>query len=253
LKPENLVKNITCVLTRYGDCLQLELLRYLCNPVKHIMMNKLYIALFLLTAGLSATAQAKNDPAAKAILDAVSTKFKTFTTVQAGFTYKVENAAGKVMSTKKGTILMKGTKYRVSFGGQEIFCNGTTIWNYDKAANEVTISKLDASSGMITPQKLFTNFYDKDFLYMLNGEKKLGGKTIQEIEMTPVDKSKPFHKVYLQVDKAAKTIYSTKVLENGGTRYSYTVSSMKTNAALADGQFVFDKSKYPGVEEIDLR
>jgi outer membrane lipoprotein carrier protein len=192
-------------------------------------------------------------PAAKAILDAVSAKFKTFTTVQAGFTYQVEKADGKVLSTKKGNIMMKGTKYRVSFSGQEIFCNGITIWNYDKSANEVTISKLDASSGMITPQKLFTNFYDKDFLYMLNGEKKVGKKTIQEIEMTPVDKSKPFHKVYLQIDKAAKTIYSTRVLENAGNRYSYTVSSMKTNATLADSQFVFDKTKYPGVEEVDLR
>ena len=148
---------------------------------------------------------------------------------------------------------MKGTKYRVSFSGQEIFCNGTTIWNYDKAANEVTISKLDASSGMVTPQKLFTNFYDKDFRYMFNGEKKENGKTVQEIEMTPLDKSKPFHKVYVLVNKAAKTIYSTKVLENAGNRYSYTVSSMKTNMAMADAQFAFDKAKYPGVEEVDLR
>ena len=199
-----------------------------------------------------AAAQA-SDPAAKAILDGVSTKFKTFTSVQAGFTYKVENAAGKTLSTKSGTILMKGTKYKVNFSGQEIFCNGTTIWNYDKGANEVTISKLDASSGMIMPQKLFTNFYDKDFRYILNGEKKIGTKTIQEIEMTPLDKSKPFHKVYVQVDKAAKTLYSTKVLENAGNRYSYTVSTMKTNAALADSEFAFDKKKYPGVEEIDLR
>jgi outer membrane lipoprotein-sorting protein len=194
-----------------------------------------------------------SDPAAKAILDAVSAKFKTFTTVQAGFSYKVENASGKALSSKTGTILMKGTKYRVSFSGQEIFCNGTTVWNYDKAANEVTISKLDASSGMITPQKLFTDFYDKDFRYILNGEKKVGTKNLQEIEMTPLDKSKPFHKVYVQVDKATKTIYSTKVLENAGNRYTYTVTSMKTNAALADNQFVFDKSKYPGVEEVDLR
>ena len=194
-----------------------------------------------------------NDPAAKAILDAVSAKFKTFSTVQATFSYKVENASGKALSTKTGSIMMKGTKYRVSFSGQELFCNGVTIWNYDKAANEVTISKLDASSGMITPQKLFTNFYDKDFLYMLNGEKKVGNKTMQEIEMTPVDKGKPFHKVYVQVDKGAKTIYSTKVLENAGNRYTYTVSTMKTNLALADNIFVFDKTKYPGVEEVDLR
>ena len=127
-------------------------------------------------------AQTSSDPAAKVILDAVSAKFKTFKTVQAGFTYKVENANGKALSTKTGTILMKGTKYRVSFSGQEIFCNGTTIWNYDKAANEVTISKLDASSGMITPQKLFTNFYDKDFLYMLNGEKKVGEKLSRKLK-----------------------------------------------------------------------
>lgn len=200
-----------------------------------------------------ASAQVKTDPAAKAILDGVSTKFKTFATVQATFSYKIENGTGKVLSNKTGSIMMKGTKYRVSFGGQEIFCNGSTVWNYDKAANEVTISKLDASSGMITPQKIFTNFYDKDFLYMLNGEKKVGKKTMQEIEMTPVDKGKPFHKVYVQVDKSAKTIYSTKVLENAGNRYTYTISTMKTNKPLADSQFVFDKAKYPGVEEVDLR
>ncbi|MEO5562662.1 MAG: outer-membrane lipoprotein carrier protein LolA, partial [Chitinophagaceae bacterium] len=81
----------------------------------------------------------------------------------------------------------------------------------------------------------------------------VGAKTLQEIEMTPTDKSKPFNKVYLQVDKSAKTIYSTKVLENGGNRYTYTVSNMKTNAPLTDNSFIFLKSKYPGVEEVDLR
>lgn len=216
-------------------------------------MKNVYLSAVLTLISVLAVAQTKSDPAAKAILDAVSAKFKTFTTVEASFSYKVENASGKALSNKTGSIKMKGTKYRVSFSGQEIFCNGTTVWNYDKAANEVTISKLDASGGMITPQKLFTNFYDKDFLYLLNGEKKIGNKTVQEIEMTPVDKSKPFHKVYVLVDKAAKTIYSTKVLENAGNRYSYTVTTMKTNSPLADNIFVFDKSKYPGVEEVDLR
>ena len=216
------------------------------------MMKNFYLSALLFIISVQGIAQS-TDPAAKAILDGVSAKFKTFTSVQATFSYKVENASGKALSTKTGTILMKGTKYKVNFSGQEIFCNGTTIWNYDKAANEVTISKLDASSGMITPQKLFTDFYDKDFRYILNGEKKAGTKTLQEIEMTPLDKSKPFFKVYVQVDKAAKTIYSTKVLENAGNRYTYTVSTMKTNAVLADNQFVFDKTKYPGVEEVDLR
>ena len=215
-------------------------------------MKKLYISVLLLISTLILSAQ-KSDPAAKIILDGVSAKFKTFSTFQATFNYKVENGQGKALSNKTGTIKMKGTKYRVSFLGQEIFCNGTTVWNYDIAANEVTISKLDASSGMITPQKLFTNFYDNDFLYLLNGEKKVGNKVLQEIEMTPKDKSKPFHKVYLQVDKVAKTVYSTKVLEKAGNKYTYTVTTMSTNKPLADNLFLFDKSKYPGVEEVDLR
>lgn len=215
-------------------------------------MKQLVLLATVLLTKAALFAQTGNDPAAKAILDGVSAKFKTFTTVQATFTYKVENSAGKVLSSKSGNITMKGTKYRLSFGGQEIFCNGTYVWNYDKLTNEVTKSKLDASASTITPQKLFTNFYDKDFLYKLNGEQKVGGKVMQEIEMTPTDKSKPFHKVYVLVDKAAKTIYSTKVLETSGNRYSYTVNTMKTNQPAADNIFVFDKAKYPGVEEVNL-
>jgi outer membrane lipoprotein carrier protein len=217
------------------------------------MIKKIYMLVAFVSAGLMPMAQASNDPDAKKVLDAVSAKFKTFKTVKAGFTYKVENAAGKALSTKTGTILMKGTKYKVMFGGQQIFCDGTTIWNYDKSANEVTISNLDASGGTITPQKLFTNFYDNDFLYKMNGEKKIGTKTLQEIEMTPTDKTKPFHKVYVMVDKTAKTLYSTKVLENSGNKYTYTVSNMSTNSVVADNQFVFDKTKFPGVEVVDLR
>ena len=214
------------------------------------------ICFLLLTAATIATslfAQTSSDPDAKKILDAVSARFKSFKAIQAGFTYKVENADGKAISTKKGTVYMKGTKYRVSFVGQEIFCDGNTVWTYDKSSNEVTISKLDASSNTLTPQKLFTDFYDKDFLYKLNGEKKANGKTLQEIEMTPNDKTKPFHKVYLTIDKNAKTIYSTKVLEKAGNRYSYTVNSFSGSANIPDTKFVFNKSDYPGVEEVDLR
>jgi outer membrane lipoprotein-sorting protein len=196
---------------------------------------------------------AGNDPDAKKILDAVSAKFKSYKSVQASFTYKVENAQGKAISTKKGTVYMKGTKYRVSFVGQEIYCDGSTVWTYDKSSNEVTITKLDDSNNTVTPQKLFTNFYDEDFLYKLNGESKVSGRTLQEIEMTPNDKNKTFHKVYVLVDKNAKTIYSTKVLQKDGDRYSYTVNTLNGNANIPDTKFVFNKQDYPGVEEVDLR
>jgi outer membrane lipoprotein carrier protein len=194
-----------------------------------------------------------NDPDAKRILDVVSAKFKTFKSPQASFTYKIENAQGKALSTKKGTVTMKGSKYKVSIPGMEIYSDGKTNWNYDKSANEVTVKDVDAATGEITPQKLFTNFYDKDFLYKLNGEKKEGGKVLQEIELTPTNKTRPYHKVYIWVDKASKTFYSARILEKTGNRYSYTINSLKTSSSASDADFVFNKTKYPGVEVVDLR
>lgn len=194
-----------------------------------------------------------SDPSAKKILDNVSARFKKFKGVQSTFTLKVEDAKGKVQGNKKGTVYMKGLKYRVTLTGQDIFCDGKNIWTYDKASNEVTITKFDPAANAITPQKLFTNFYDKDFLYKLNPETKEGNKTIQEIEMTPVDKSKSFHKVLVFIDKGSQTIYGTKVLEKNGNRYTYMVNSLNGNANISDAQFDFNKKKYPGVEEVDLR
>ena len=195
----------------------------------------------------------KNDAEAKKILDAVSAKFKTYKSPQASFTYKVENAQGKALSTKKGTVSMKGNKYKVAMSGMEIISDGKTVWNYDKSANEVTVDNVNTSSSAMTPQKLFTNFYDKDFFYKYNGEKKEAGKTLQEIELTPTDKTRPFHKVYVLVDKAAKTIYNAKFLEKTGGRYSYTINTLNPNATVADTEFAFNKAKYPGVEVVDLR
>jgi outer membrane lipoprotein carrier protein len=43
------------------------------------------------------------------------------------------------------------------------------------------------------------------------------------------------------------------VLEKNGNKYSYTVNSLNGKAAVGDDVFVFNKSKYPGVEEVDLR
>jgi len=216
-------------------------------------MKKMYALMALLFAFVAGEAQTKSDPEAKKVLDAVSAKFRTYRAPQAAFTYQVENAQGKVLSSRKGTVNMKGNKYKVTMGSMEIFSDGRTSWNYDKSANEVTVSGVDLNGSAMTPQKLFTNFYDRDFLYKLNGEKKAGGKTVQEIELTPTDKTKPFHKVYVLVDKATKNIYSARFLEKNGNRYSYTVNSINPNAAVADAAFVFDKRKYPGVEVVDLR
>lgn len=223
------------------------------------MMKKIIINLFISLVATSAlVAQPKpgmgsSDPEAKKILDAVSAKFKTFKAVQAKFALTIENAGGKALGNKTGALSMKGSKYRISITGQEIFCDGVNVSTYDKSANEVTITKIDPTVNTITPQKLFTNFYDKDFLYKLNGESTVKGKKLQEIELTPIDKTKPFFKVLLYIDKVNSTISSAKLFEKSGNKYNYSVSNLNGKANVTDAQFVFDAKQYPGAEVVDLR
>ena len=220
------------------------------------MWKTLLPAIFLLctTTGFSQNNKlGSSDPDAKVILDKVSATFKTYKTVTANFTLTITNSGNKVEGSKSGVVYMKGSKYRVNISGQEIYSDGDNIWTYDKSANEVQLTKFDASSNTITPQKMFTDFYDKDFLYKLNGEKKEAGKVIQEIELTPIDKTKPFFKVLVYVDKATNNIVSSKVFEKNGNHYIYKITSMKTNTSLPDSLFVFDPKKYPKAEIIDLR
>lgn len=218
------------------------------------MKKILSASVFMLVMFSTANAQApkgmgSSDPEAKKILDAVSAKFKTFKSVQSNFTLKIENAANKVLGNKSGTVYMKGTKYRIKVAGQDIFSDGVNVWTVDPGAKEITLTKLDPSNNTITPQKLFTDFYNKDFLYKLNAEVK----GIQEVELTPIDKSKLFHKVLVFINKATKSITATKIFEKAGNRYTYTVSGMTTNSNIADAMFVFNQKNYPGMELVDLR
>jgi outer membrane lipoprotein carrier protein len=188
-----------------------------------------------------------NDPQAKKILDAVSAKLKTYKNVQAKFSVKIENNAGKNLGLKTGNFYLKGSKYRISATGQEVFSDGSNTWTLDKASKEVTINKIDPNANTITPQKLFTNFYDKDFLYKLNGTTN----GLSEIELTPIDKTKAIFKMLLYISNNA--IVSAKFLEKTGNRYILSISNVNPNATVPDATFIFDAKKFPGVEVVDLR
>lgn len=224
------------------------------------MMMKKTVLTGLIMCGMvfGATAQAssssgKNDPKAKVVLDGVSKRFKSLKSVIANFVLKVEGANNSVSDTKKGSVYVKGSKYKVIMDGQEIISDNKTSWTYAKDVNEVTISNVDHSNSSMTPAKIFTNFYDKDFLYRLNGETTEKGKVLQNIELTPTDKSKNFFKVLVDVDKKNQTLARMKVFEKNGNRYTYEITNFTPNGAVKDDLFTFDAKKYPNVEVVDLR
>lgn len=207
----------------------------------------------VLVAGLMAEpAMAQGDAKAKGILEAVSKKVNSLKSLKTNFALFLKGNNGKVTDTKKGTVYMKGPKYRVSLGGQEIICDNKTVWTYIKDANEVQVSTYNPNEQTISPAKLFTNFYDKEYSYKYVGTKKVNGKQADIIELKPTKSGKQFSRIELAVDNT-KTIVGGRIWEKNGNEYQYEVKNFSPNAPLDDALFTFDKKKYPGVEVVDLR
>ena len=220
------------------------------------MTEKILLS-FLIFTCLSTVGQnnslGKSDPEAKKILEAVSARFKTYQTVSVNFSLKIESTNGEVVGTESGTMQMKDDKYRIITADRQIFSDGKTIWAYEIADRKVQITNYDPASDVITPQKMFTDFYDNEYLYKTNDDVRIGNKSYTQIEMTPLDKTTVFFKLLINIDKASNHISSFKVFEKNGNRYNYTITSLQTNTDLSDNLFVFNTKNYPNVEVVDLR
>lgn len=213
-------------------------------------MKKVLLSVCILCCA-AMPAFAQTDAKAQAILQAVSKKINSYKSLKANFALHL--TGGKVNETKKGNFAMKGQKYHVMLNGQEIICDTKTVWTYTKDDNSVQISTFDPNAQTISPAKLFTNFYDKEYKYKYIGEQKVQGKTCDVIEMTPIAKNKQFAKIELDVDKASSMVVSGNVYEKSGSKYQYDISGLVPNAPLQDSYFTFDKNAHPGVEVVDLR
>ena len=84
-------------------------------------------------------------------------------------------------------------------------------------------------------------------------ESNAGAKVLQNLELTPTDKSKAFCKIKLSVDKASKQLVKSIIFDKNGNRYTYAIKSFKANTPTTAGTFTFDPKTYPGIELVDLR
>ena len=189
------------------------------------------------------------DDRAKKILDDLSTKTKTYTTLKAEFSWTTEKK-DKSKDTQEGKIQTKGSKYKLEIPGHDIYFDGKTVWDFIKDANEVQVKDMEASAeDAITPTSIFT-IYEKGYKYKFEGE----DATTQVVSLFPINPDKKkFHTIKLSIDKNKKQIVGVKVLMKDGSTQTYKIKSFLANASLADTDFVFNSKVHPGVSVEDLR
>ncbi len=212
------------------------------NKMKQIL---LLVSFFLIGSGTFA----QTDKKAQEILNSVSTKYKSYKSIKAQFTITIENGKDKSKDTQKGTLYLKGQKYKLEIAGQDILSDGKTRWTFVKDANEVQIDNQRTDENAITPTNIFT-IYEKGWLSKYTGEKK----DAHLVELIPSDaKSKNIFKVKLTINKTQKTITSAIVYDKNGSTQTITVDKFVADGATDETIYVFNNGKYPGAEIIDLR
>ena len=195
---------------------------------------------------------AQNDSKAQNILDAMSKKYKDMSSFKAKFSFKLVNKQASVNESTEGDIEVKGAKFHLKMGKQEIYNNGTTVWTYLIKENEANVSSYEPEENEISPTKIYT-LYKNGYKYRYLNEKAYNGVIYDVIELNPIDaKKSKFFKIKIEVSKSNKSIRSWEIYEKNGSVYTYMIKAFTPNLKLEDAYFNFDKSKYPGVSIVEL-
>ena len=202
--------------------------------------------LLILAAALSfSNVQAQKDPQAKALLDQMGAKVKQAKGILVNIQLISKNNTGKALGTKIINLKMKGDKYLLQQGAMEIVCDGATIYNFD-GVSSIPKSTVAESDQTLSPQKLLSGNYDKDFNFKLLSQD--GAKAT--IELSPIDKRKNFQKVTLILDKVKSALSSATILDKSNNITDVKVVSINYAASLQDKLFQFNRAKYPKNVEI---
>ena len=217
-------------------------------------MLKLTSVLFLLPLFFM-NLNAQQDPEAKKVLDAFSKKTKSFASFSANFEIVSDNRQNGETSSNKGSIVMKGSKYKMIVNETEIYFDGKNIYNYTPKTKEVSISlqnKKSDESILNNPSKLF-NLYTKDFKYRLLGETNVKNRNCFEVDLYPIDLKKKYSIIKLIIDSEKMELVSAKLIMKSGLNYVLNITSFNNQANATEKDFIFNLANYKGVEVIDLR
>jgi outer membrane lipoprotein-sorting protein len=203
-------------------------------------MKKLIVLLVLFTATASF---GQSSTKAKALLDQVYNKVKSYDNIYVDFKYALNNKEANINQETRGDVTMQGDKYLFNYLGSQQLFDGSKVYTIVPENEEVTIEEKSTDENTITPSKMLT-FYKKGHNYEMDIMQNIQGRKIQFVKLTPIDTNSEIKTILLGIDAETKHIY--KLIETGknGTKTTITVNSFKTNQPLSKSLFTFDESKY---------
>lgn len=205
---------------------------------------------------LSVCAASAQDSKAKEILDKLSKKTETYSSMQAKFEYTMINKADGIDETQSGYLKTQGEKYNVNIAGQNIISDGKTVWTVLEDAEEVQINEVPEegeSEDYLNPVNILT-LWEKGFKYKYDSKTTLNGASVDIINLYPEKADEQsYHTIKLYVNQAKMIIEKIEIKGKDGTDFIYNINSFKANDALSESLFTFKAAEFPDFDIIDLR
>jgi outer membrane lipoprotein-sorting protein len=205
-------------------------------------MKKFIIIAFILLFSFSTQAQ---DKKAKALLDQVTSKVRSYDNIVIDFKYSLNNAKENINQDSKGNVTMKDNQYVLNFMGITKIFDGKKTYTIVPEDEEITISSFnEKDDSAITPSKMLT-FFNSGYKYAMDILQDVRGRKIQYIKLIPTNAKDQRKEILLGIDVQTKHIYNLIEIGKKGTKTTLTVNSFKTNQPLSKNQFIFAENKYP--------
>ncbi len=202
------------------------------------------ISLFFIAVLSVFTINAQSSDTAKALLNEVSSKVKSYDNMVIDFKYSLENLNEKVSQETRGDVSIKDDKYVLNLMGTTQIFDGKKIYTIIPEDEEINISNyVEEDDNSITPSKMFS-FYEDGYNYQMDIAQNVNGRKIQYVKLTPIDSNADVKNILLGIDSQTKHIYNLIQTQDNGTKITITVKSFKTNQPLAKNLFTFSEDRY---------
>lgn len=198
------------------------------------------IILFFLTF----LGHSQDNDKAKALLNEVSDKVKSYKNIAIDFKYALENSSENINQVTRGDVTIEGDKYVLNVLGVTRIFDGKTLYTISPEDEEVTISSENTEDeNTVSPSKMLS-FYKDGYTYAMDIVQDVKGRKIQYVKLNPIDTNSEIKQVLLGIDAKTKHIYNLIEIGKNGTKTTLTVNSLKTNEPISKSLFKFDKNKY---------
>lgn len=199
------------------------------------------LCITLVVTGFLSYSQSSNK--AKALLDEVYNKVKSYNTIAIDFTATLENAETHQKQETRGRVTLNQEKYLLDYLGVKQLYDGKKVYTIVPENEEVIIEDINKDENTISPSQMFT-FYRTGYNYAWDILQNTAGRKIQYVKLTPTHSNTEITSILLGIDAQTKHIHKLIQTTNNGTKTTLTVHTFKTNHPLSKTCFTFNKKKY---------